>query len=143
MRLRGTRDRPTALDVATGQVLGRDVDRNDAANFTGFLAEIDAVVDPALQIHLVMDNGSSHVAKATKARLAEHPRFHAHYTPPHASWLNQVELFFSILSRRLLRRGEFISHDHLIERIMGFIAEYDATAAPFLWTYDGAPRKAA
>ena len=63
----GTATLIAALDVATGQVLGRDVDRNGAANFTGFLAEIDAVVDPDLQIHLVMDTGSSHVAKATKA----------------------------------------------------------------------------
>ena len=139
----GTATLIAALDVATGQVLGREVERNDAANFTGFLDEIDAVVDPDLEIHLVLDNGSSHVAKATKAWLAEHPRFHAHYTPPHASWLNQVELFFSILTRRLLRRGEFHSREDLVERIMGFIADYDATAAPFKWTYDGAPRKAA
>jgi transposase len=91
----------------------------------------------------VLDNGSSHVAKATTAWLADHPRFHAHYTPPHASWLNQIELFFSILTRRLLKRGEFSSRDDLVAQIMAFIAHYDATAKPFRWTYDGKPLKAA
>jgi transposase len=116
----GTVSLLAALDVTTGEVLARDVERNDAAHFIDFLAEIDAVVAPELNIHLVMDNGSSHVAKATKAWLAEHPRFHVHHTPPHASWLNQVELFFSILT----------------SKIMGFIADYDATARPFKWTYN-------
>lgn len=132
----GTATLIAALDVASGQVLGHDVARNDAASFIGFLEQIDAAVAPDLDIHLVLDNGSSHVAKATKAWLAEHPRFHAHHTPPHASWLNQVELFFSILTRRLLRRGEFASRDDLVDRIMRFIADYDTTATPFTWTYD-------
>jgi hypothetical protein len=65
----------------------------------------------------------------------------AHYTPPHASWLNQIELFFSILTRRLLKRGEFASRADLVDRIMRFIADYDTTAAPFRWTYDGRPRQ--
>lgn len=64
-------------------------------------------------------------------------------TTPHASWLNQIELFFSILTRRLLRRGEFSSREDLIARIIGFIADYDATAKPFRWTYDGKPLQAA
>jgi transposase len=100
-------------------------------------------VPPHLAVHLVLDNGSSHVAKATKAWLAQHPRFHVHHTPPHASWLNQVELFFSILTRRLLKRGEFDSRDDLVAKMMEFIADYDATAKPFKWTYDGKPLKVA
>jgi transposase len=94
-------------------------------------------------VHLILDNGSSHVAKATKAWLAAHPRFHAHHTPKHASWLNQVELVFSILTRRLLRRGEFGSRDELVAKIMAWIADYDRTAKPFAWTYDGKPLKVA
>jgi DDE superfamily endonuclease len=70
-------------------------------------------------------------------------RFHPHYTPTHASWLNQVELFFSILARRLLKRGEFASVTELVDRIMAFIAEYNRTAKPFRWTYDGRPLQAA
>lgn len=96
-----------------------------------------------LDIHLVLDNGSSHVAKATRAWLAEHPRFHAHHTPCYASWLNQVELFLSILQRRLLKRGEFESVDDLVAKIKAFIADYNRTAKPFRWTYDGSPLKVA
>lgn len=135
----GTACLMAALDVHSGQVLGSDAPRNDAAHFIAFLEQVDAAVPPHLDIHLVLDNGSSHVAKTTKAWLADHPRFHPHYTPAHASWLNQVELFFSILTRRLLRRGEFISRDDLVTKIMRFIADYDATAKPFRWTYDGKP----
>ena len=68
---------------------------------------------------------------------------HIHYTPTHASWLNQVELFFSIVERRLLRRGEFASTDELAERIIAFIKDYNRRAAPFRWTYDGRPLQAA
>ena len=72
-----------------------------------------------------------------------HPRFHAHYTPKHASWLNQVELFFSILTRRLLKRGEFASRAELVAKMMAFIVEHNRTARPFRWTYDGTPLKVA
>jgi transposase len=132
-----------ALDVHSGQGLGRDAGKNDAAHFIGFLAEIDRAVHPDLAVHLVLDNGSSHVSKQTKAWLAAQPRFQAHYTPKHASWLNQVELFFSILARRLLKRGEFTSRGELVAKVMAFIADYDRTAKPFRWTYDGRPLKVA
>jgi transposase len=139
----GTACLVAALDVHSGEVLGSDVAKNDSAHFIGFLEEIDRCVHPSLAVHLVLDNGSSHVSKKTKQWLAEHPRFHAHYTPKHASWLNQVELFFSILARRLLKRGEFASRQDLVDRIMAFIADYDRTAKPFRWTYDGSPLKVA
>jgi len=84
-----------ALNVHTGQVLTEHIERNTAETFTGFLRLLDATVPAGLDIHLVMDNSSSHVANKTKARLAAHPRFHARQTPKHASRLNQVELFFS------------------------------------------------
>lgn len=74
---------------------------------------------------------------------AGHPRFEVHHTPKHASWLDQVELFFSILTRRLLRRGEFESRDDLVAKAMGFIREHNRTAKPFRWTCDGTPLKAA
>ena len=133
-----------AFDVASGQVLAaEDAVSNSAVDFIAFLEGIDERIDAGLDIHLVLDNGSSHVAKATAAWLAEHPRFHAHYTPPHASWLNQVELWFSILTRRLLKRGEFGSVDELVDKIMAFIADYNYKAKPFRWTYDGSPLKVA
>ncbi|WP_196231267.1 transposase [Salinispora arenicola] len=64
----------------------------------------------------MLDNGSSHVAKATRAWLAAHPRWHVHWTPVHASWLNQIELYFSAPTRRVVRHGDFSSRDDLIER---------------------------
>lgn len=142
-RRNGTACLMTALDVHSGTVIASDVPRNDAASFVGFLEELDTKVSPVLGVHLILDNGSSHVAKATKAWLAEHPRFVVHHTPKHASWLNQVELFFSILSRRLLRRGEFNSREDLVAKIMAFIAEHNRRAKPFRWTYDGSPLKVA
>ena len=90
-----------------------------------------------------MDNGSSHVAKKTKAWLATHPRFHVHHTPKHASWLNQ-ELSFSSLTRRLLHRGQFASRDELATAIDNFVLAYDQhDAKPYRWTYDGSPLKTA
>jgi transposase len=76
-----------------------------AANFVAFLDELDARIPTDLAVHLVLDNGSWHIANATRWWFHEHRRFHPHYTPIHPSWLNQIELFFSILARRLLKRG--------------------------------------
>jgi transposase len=132
-----------ALHVHTGQVITEQIARNDSATFIGFLTMLDQMIDPALTIHLVLDNGSSHTSKATKRWLREHPRFQPRYTPPHASWLDQAELFFSILTRRLLRRGEFTSREDLADKIAAFVDVYNRTAKPFRWTYEGRPLKAA
>ena len=106
-----------ALNVLTGEVLTQTITRNDSATFQAFLTMLDQSIDPTRQIHVVLDNGSSHVAKATRAWLAPHPRWHVHWTPVHASWLNQVELYFSALTRRVLRRGDFRSRTDLINKI--------------------------
>jgi transposase len=139
----GTASIIAALDVHSGNVVAKDIARNDSVSFTSFLAEIEEKIDPGLEIHLILDNGSSHVAKATKAWLATRPRFVVHHTPTHASWLNQVELVFSILTRRLLKRGDFSSRDDLVAKIMAWIEEYSRTAKPFAWTYDAKPLKVA
>ena len=97
-------------------------------------------------MHLVLDNGSSHVSKKTSEWLT-HPkreqRFVVHHTPTHASWLNQIELFFSIPGRRLLRRGEFASIDELTAKVVAFITDYNRRAKPFRWTYQGKPLETA
>jgi transposase len=132
-----------ALDVHGGQILSAtDLDRNTARNFIAFLDDLDAKVPAGLQVHLVLDNGSSHIARDTRWWFVDHPRFHPHYTPTHASWLNQVELFFSILARRLLKRGQFRSVEDLVAKVMAFIDDDNRTATPFRWTYDGRPLKA-
>jgi transposase len=139
----GTATLLAALDVHGGQIFtATDLDRNTAVNFIDFLDELDAKVPAALAVHLVLDNGSSHIARDTRWWLVDHPRFHPHSTPSHASWLNQVELFFSILARRLLKRGEFTSVEDLVGKVMAFINDDNRTATPFRWTYDGRPLKA-
>lgn len=145
-RRNGTTSLFAALDVHTGTIIGRPTDRNRAVDFIGFLQHLDEVTDDALTIHLVLDNGPSHIAKDTKKWLADpvrEKRFTVHHTPTHASWLNQIELFFSILTRRVVRRGEFDSVDDLTTKLMAFIEGYNHTASPFRWTYEGKPLKAA
>ena len=139
----GTVSLMAAMNVVDGTVLGKIIDRNDSATFIEFLTEIDAAIPRHLDIYLVMDNGSSHVSKATKAWLAAHPRFHVTRTPTHASWLNMVEIWFSILTRKVLRRGEFATRTDLADKIIEFTCDYDDKAKPFRWTYDGRPLKAA
>ncbi len=92
-----------------------------------------------LDLHVIVDNLSAHTTEKTAILLEHNPRVHLHFTPTQASWLNQVELFFSILERRLLRRGEFRSVDDLARRVIAFINDYNRRAAPFRWTYDGRP----
>jgi transposase len=139
----GTATLLAALDVHGGGIVqATDLDPDPAVNFIGFLEDLDATVPADLQVHLVLDNGSSDIARDTRWWLVDHPRFHAHDTPTHASWLNQVELFFSILARRLLTRGEFPSVEDLVAKVMAFIDDDNRTARPFRWTYDGRPLKA-
>ena len=90
---------------------------------------------------MILDNGSSHTSKQTAAWFAAHPRWEVHFTPKHASWVNQVELFFSILQRKVIRNGNFPSQDDLITKMLKFIADYDQTATPFRWTYAADPLK--
>jgi len=104
--------------------------------------DLDAKIPTELAVHLVLEGGSSHIANQTRWWFVDHPRFRAHYTPTHAWWLNQVELFFSILARRLLKRGEFASVEDLVAKVMAFINDDNRTAKPFRWTDDGRPLKA-
>jgi transposase len=125
-----------ALHTATGQVVVEPVARNDSIAFTGFLHRLSQCIDPRLNIRIVMDNGSSHTSKATRAWIAEHPRITVTYTPKHASWLDMAELWFSVLTRGLLRRGEFTSRADLTEKITSFAIRYNQTARPWTWAYD-------
>jgi transposase len=138
----GTATLLAALDVHGGIFTATDIDRNTAANFIAFLDELDAKVPAGLEVHLVLEGGSSPIARGTRWWFVDHPRFHPHYAPSHASWLHQVELFFSILARRLRKRGEFASVEDLVGKVLAFIADDNRTARPFRWTYDGRPPKA-
>jgi transposase len=125
-----------ALQVATGQVITEPVEHNDPVTFTGFLHRLDQCTGPRLNIHLVMDNGPSHTSAATRAWIAAHPRITVTCTPKHASWLDMAELWFSVLARGLLRRGEFTSPADLAGKITSFAIRCNRTARPFTWSYD-------
>jgi transposase len=132
----GTVSIVAALEVATGQVVTEPIARNDPGTFTGFLHRLDQCIDPRLNIRIVMDNGSSHTSRATRAWIAAPPRITVTYTPRHASWLDMAELWFSVQTRALLRRGEFTSRAGLIDKITAFAIRYNRTAQPWTWAYD-------
>ncbi|MET7518238.1 IS630 family transposase [Streptomyces sp. NPDC005480] len=135
-RRHGTVSIVAAMDVATGQVLAERIERNDSATFIAFLRRLHQLTDPALRLHLIMDNGSSHTSRATRAWLTAHPRITVTHTPKHASWLNMVEQWFGALTRRLLRRGDFASRKDLEAQITAFTIRHNRTARPYQWRYD-------
>lgn len=132
-----------ALDVHDGGVAGWVTDSTRSTNFVEFLGDLVSQTPAGLDLHCIVDNLSAHKTGGVTDFLEDHPHVHMHYTPTHASWLNQVELFFSILERRLLRRGEFASVDELADRVIAFIKDYNRRATPFRWTYDGKPLRVA
>jgi transposase len=130
----GTLDLFAALNVATGEVLARCKSRHRAADFVAFLREIDASVEPALEIHVVLDNLSAHRAPVVHRWLLRHPRFHLHFTPTYASWLNLVERFFGMLTEKALRRGSHTSVAALRDAILAYVAAHNDKGKPFKWT---------
>ena len=125
-----------AMNVTTGQVITERIEKNDSAAFTGFLAMLHQMIPPHLRIHLIMDNGSSHTSAATRAWLSARPRFAVTYTPKHASWLNMIEQWLGVLTRRLLRRGDFASREDLEAKITAFTIRHNKNARPYKWSYD-------
>ena len=142
-RRHGTAVLFAGLDVHDGTVAGWVTDSTRSDNFVDFLGDLVAQTAVGLDLHCIVDNLSAHTTPTVAEFLTQNPHVHLHFTPTHASWLNQVELFFSILERRLLRRGEFDSVDDLATRIIAFINDYNRRARPFRWTYDGRPLKVA
>jgi len=140
----GTRCLFACFNVGTGQVLGRCTTTRTREDFLSFLDEVASVYRQP-QVHLIMDNLNTHRDTQqgdfmTQWNLRHGGRFAFHYTPTHGSWLNQVELWFCVLSRRILRYAEFRSCDELAAAIERFIQEWNETDAhPFRWTYDGLP----
>lgn len=129
----GTTSLFAALDVATGHVVAACHQRHRAIEFRKFLQEIDSQVPPDLDLHLVLDNYGTHKAPTVKRWLAQHPRYHLHFTPTSSSWLNQVETWFSILTQRQLRRGVHRSVAELERALLAYAAQSNTTARPFRW----------
>ncbi len=123
-----------ALDVASGEVLAQCKRRHRHQEFLAFLRHIDRNVPETLDVHLVVDNYATHKHAKVKAWLARRPRYHLHYTPTYASWLNQVERWFGIITQRAIRRGTFSSVKQLTGKIDRFVNDYNTKTRPFVWT---------
>ncbi len=130
----GTTTLFAALDIATGRVLTSCKSRHRHQEYLEFLKQVDANVPLDLEIHLVVDNYATHKHPKVKRWLAAHPRYQVHYTPTYASWLNQVEIWFNIITQRAIRRGTFRSVKSLVEKISIFVTQYNSTSHPFAWT---------
>ncbi len=130
----GTTDLFAALDAATGEVFGKCYARHRAIEFKKFLAEIETAVPSELDIHVVLDNLATHKTPAIKRWLAKRPRFHFHFTPTHASWLNLAERFFGLLTEHALRRGSHTSVPQLRVAIQDYLDAHNENPTPFKWT---------
>ena len=134
----GTASLLAALEVHSGQVKGQSIRRNNSETFIRFLRRLLQSY-PDKELYVVLDNGSSHRSKKTLAWVAKKKRLHLKFTPTHASWLNQIEIWFGILTRKVVRRGIFKSREELVAKLMSFIEAYNKQARPFEWTYTGNP----
>jgi transposase len=130
----GTTTLFAALDVASGFVVGECLPRHRAQEFLRFLRKIDRTTKKSLDLHLVLDNYGTHKTPEVKAWLAKHPRFHLHFTPKGASWMNLVERFFAEITTKRIRRGVFTSVGNLEEAIHDYLDHHNADPKPFVWT---------
>lgn len=126
-----------ALEVASGKVLGECRAQHTAADFVAFLQRLVRGYR-GQELHVILDNSSTHKTPAVQAWLRAHPRVHFHFTPKGASWLNLVEAWFSILTRKSIRRGSFETVRALIRHIERYLAEWNAHPTPFVWTKEPA-----
>jgi transposase len=123
-----------ALNMLDGKVIGTCLPRHRHREFLGFLRLIDQKTPRGLDLHLVVDNYATHKTPAVKRWLKAHPRFHLHFTPTSASWLNMVERFFAEITRNRIRRGAFKSVAELKHAIMDYLENHNANPKPFIWT---------
>src|SRR6266545_2051264 len=128
----GTLSLFAALDVATGQVTNQARERHTGDDFLAFLRLL-ARTYPTSEVHVVLDNVSTHKTPDVQAWLRRHPRFSFHFTPTSASWMNQVETWFGILTRQAIRRGSFENVRVLTAAIERFTRDWNAGAGPFTW----------
>jgi putative transposase len=129
----GTATLFAALDVANGQVISRVRTQHRHQEFLDFLRQIDKETPPELDLHLVVDNYSTHKHARVQAWLARHSRFHLHFTPTYSSWINQVERWFALITERAIRRNSFTSVRELKQQIELFVQRHNDETSPFKW----------
>ena len=137
----GTLSLLAALDVHSGQVLGKTVNSHTSAEFVAFLEQLVAHQPKGQEIHVIADNLSTHKTQRVHEFLDRNPNVHMHYTPTHASWLNQIELWFSKLKRDVLTRGIFKSVKDLDRKLLRFIRNHNKNAKPYKWAYRDVSRR--
>lgn len=130
----GTTTLFAALNILDGTVLGRCMQKHRHQEFIKFLNAVERAVPAGKIIHAILDNYATHKHPKVKEWLADHPRWVFHFTPTSASWLNAVEGFFSVITRRRIRRGVFKSVADLEDAIRRYIREHNGDAKPFIWT---------
>lgn len=130
----GTTSLFAALDVKTGKVIGECHRRHRSPEFRKFLDTIDAAVPPDLDVHLILDNYGTHKTKLIRDWLAKRPRYHVHFTPTSASWLNMVERWFAALTEKQIRRGVHRSVQELEAAITQYLKITNESPKPFVWT---------
>lgn len=130
----GTTTLFAALDAKTGKVIGKCYPRHRANEFVKFLRLIDESVPSHLDVHLILDNYATHKTPKVRNWLARHPRFHVHYTPTYASWINLVESWFAVLTNRRLRRSSFTSTRQLESAVKAYLNANNESPTPFNWT---------
>lgn len=127
-----------ALDIQNGKVLGQCYSRHRSKEFLDFLKQIEkhvaADVAAGKGIHLVLDNYCTHKSATVARWLVKRPHWHLHFTPTHASWLNQVERFFAKITNDAIRRGNFLSIGDLVKAIRSYLNTHNNNTAPFVWT---------
>ena len=130
----GTTTLFAALDAKTGKVIGTCYRRHRATEFVKFLRVIDESVPAKLDVHLILDNYSTHKTPSVRRWLARHPRFHVHFTPTYSSWINLVESWFAVLTNRRLRRSSFRSTRQLERDVKRYINANNDSPTPFVWS---------
>ena len=129
----GTTSLFAALDASSGKIIGQNQQRHRSTEFRNFLDTIEKKVPEELDVHLILDNYGTHKTKLIRDWLTKRPRFHVHFTPTSASWLNLVERWFALLTERQLRRGVHRSTKELKAAINDFIQHHNRDPKPFIW----------
>lgn len=140
-RRNGTLSLFAALNTRTGEVIGATSKRHTTDDFLVFLAQVVATQPKKREIHIILDNVSTHKAKRVQQFLASHPNVSFHFTPTYSSWLNQVELWFSKIQRDLITRGIFTSEKDLARKIKKYIGKYNDAPKPIRWSYTNVKKR--
>jgi transposase len=137
----GTLSLFAALDTKSGAIFGKTAERHTSQAFVAFLADLLVNVSRKREIHIICDTLSAHKTQRVAEFLANHPHVQLHFTPTYASWLNQVELWFSKIERDLIHRGVFTSVHDLARRIMTYIRHHNTDPRPIRWRYNDPKRR--